>query len=231
MARVNDARLGRDARAALRDARLRLKLLERGAGAGGAASGLERWEALAEAEDALDRALAGAPAGESEARALEGIRADVSRWRREAADALPSPLQALGPDARTRAHGLDDTQRRLRTSLDTLLEGASADPLPEEGRAAAREALRAMEAGSTRLRAVRPGDALTPQLDAGAALQRAIDSLRRGGSPPPARSVGEASTEASQDRSLRDELRESMREDAPPSYAEPIRRYFEELLR
>ena len=47
----------------------------------------------------------------------------------------------------------------------------------------------------------------------------------------PAAAAGEASTEAEQDRSLRDALLDAMREGAPPGYDEPVSRYYEELLK
>jgi hypothetical protein len=76
-----------------------------------------------------------------------------------------------------------------------------------------------------------PREAIGGQGQAWQGLQDAIDSLRRGPPPPPAGASGDASTEAERDRTLRDALLDAMREDAPTGFVDPVRRYYEELLR
>jgi hypothetical protein len=78
---------------------------------------------------------------------------------------------------------------------------------------------------------VSPREAMDGQSQAWQGLQEAIDSLRRGSPPPPASSSGDASTETERDRSLRDALMDAMREGAPEGFHEPVKRYYEELLR
>jgi hypothetical protein len=89
-----------------------------------------------------------------------------------------------------------------------------------------------MQDSASELGRQRPEDAVQQQSSAWDELQRAIDSLRRASPPPPsAASSGDASTEAERDRSLRDALMDAMREGAPEGYGEPVKRYYEELLR
>jgi hypothetical protein len=248
---INDARLGRDARAGLELAKRAMAALrERTASPGTpgdsqppATGGQPRSEALAlealdRAEGALEgleQAQRGAASDEREGRqireALRQARALRDGLRRE----LPGVTAGEDADANDRRAKLEQSragQGGLQRRATELERDELATALPDDGRAALRAAATEMATSDEQLGEGQPAEASRAQMRARDALQRAIDSLRRGGSPPPsAAASGEASTDAERDRSLRDALLEAMRRGAPAGYDGAVERYYEELLR
>lgn len=227
---INDARLGRDARRGLEDAKDALEKLQ-AAGDKPDASALELAEAAEEAEAALQRAVEGSQEGEREGKSVRKAKAQAEKLRERLRAPLPSAGDVLPSDDLEELEALEERQRGLEKQAGELLQKSLSDPLPPEGRKAMRRAGRGMNDSSSELSGQRPGDAVGGQSRAWQGLQEAIDSLRRGSPPPPPRAAGDASTEAERDRSLRDELMDAMREQAPEGYDEPVKRYYEELLR
>jgi hypothetical protein len=227
---INDARLGRDARRGLEDAKDALERLQE-AGKKADASALELAEAAEEAQQALKRATEGSQESEREGKAVRRAQAQAEKLRERLLEPLPSARDVLPSTELEELEALRLRQRGLEKQAGDLLQKSLSDPLPPEGRKAMRRAERGMSDSSTDLSSQRPGDAVGGQSRAWQGLQEAIDSLRRGSPPPPPRAAGDASTEAERDRSLRDELMDAMREEAPEGYDEPVKRYYEELLR
>lgn len=227
---INDARLGREARRGLDDAKEAIERLEQ-LGRAEQASALELTEAAEQAARALERASEGAEAGEQEGKQVRRARDRAARLGERLERGLPAPDEVLAPDELAELQRLGERQGGLRKQSRELLDDEVADQLPAPGRKAMRQADRGMERGAERLSRRRPGQAVDPESEAWQGLQDAIDSLRRGSPPPPPQSSGDASTETERDRSLRDALMEAMREDAPAGYDEPVQRYYEELLR
>lgn len=227
---VNDARLGRDARRGLDDAKDALERLEQ-LGKGERASALELAEAAEEAARALQRASEGAEVGEREGKEVRRARDRAARLGERLERGLPAPGEVLSPEDLKELQRLGERQAGLRKQGQELLEKPMANQLPAPGRKAMRRAARGMEHSAEQLGRHRPGRAVDPESQAWQGLQEAIDSLRRGSPPPPPSANGNASTEAERDRSLRDALMEAMREDPPAGYDEPVQRYYEELLR
>nr|WP_323137468.1 DUF4175 family protein [Paraliomyxa miuraensis] len=227
---INDARLGRDARRGLDDAKDALERLERLSTAE-RASALELVEAAEEAARALMRASEGAEASEREGKAVRRAREQSERLSDRLGRGLPAPSEVLSPDDVEELVQLTERQMGLRKQAQDLLDDPVADQLPAPGHKAMRRADRGMERGAQQLGRRQPGQAIDPESAAWQGLQEAIDSLRRGSPPPPPSASGDASTEAERDRSLRDALMEAMREDPPAGYDEPVQRYYEELLR
>ena len=227
---INDARLGRDARRGLEDAKDALERLQE-AGEQPDASALDLAEAAEAAEEALQRAMEGSQESEREGKAVRKAKAQAERLRQRLRAPLPSAKDVLPSTDLEEIESLEARQRGLEKQASDLLQKSLSDPLPPEGRKAMRRAERGMGDSSTELSGKKPGDAVSGQSRAWQGLQEAIDSLRRGSPPPPPRAAGDASTEAERDRSLRDELMDAMREQAPEGYDEPVKRYYEELLR
>lgn len=227
---INDARLGREARRGLDDAREALQQLENLA-QNESASALELAEAAERAARALQRATEGAEGTEREGKEARRARDRASRLGERLGRSLPAPEDVLQPDDLAELQRLGERQGGLRKQSKDLLEDPVADQLPGPGRKAMRQADRGMERSADRLGRRRPGQAVDPESQAWQGLQQAIDSLRRGPPPPPPSASGDASTETERDRSLRDALMEAMREDAPAGYDQPVQRYYEELLR
>jgi hypothetical protein len=146
--------------------------------------------------------------------------------------ALPGPGQVLSEDDKGKLDELRRRQQGLRKRVDDLMGDDLSAPLPAPGRKALKGAGKSMQGSASELGDERPRDAVQEQSSAWDRLQKAIDSLRRASPPPPSSSSsGDASTEAERDRSLRDALMDAMREGAPDGYDEPVKRYYEELLR
>lgn len=227
---INDARLGREARRGLDDAKEALDRLEE-LGKAEQATALELAEAAEQAARALGQASEGAEASEREGKGVRRARERASRLRERLERGLPAPQDVLGADDLAELQRLGERQGGLRKQSRTLLDDPAADQLPAPGRKAMRQADRGMEQSAEQLGRRRPGQAVDPESEAWQGLQDAIDSLRRGPPPPPPAASGDASTETERDRSLRDALMEAMREDAPAGYDEPVQRYYEELLR
>ncbi|MBK6916465.1 MAG: hypothetical protein IPH07_03595 [Deltaproteobacteria bacterium] len=227
---INDARLGRDARRGLDDARAALDRLEQLAEREDAKA-LDLAEAADAAQDGIERALSGAERREAEGKALERAQARAEALRERLGGALPSPGEVLPETSRQQFDELEQRQNGLRKRASELLSGPLGDLLPPAGRAGMRRADGGMNRSERALDRTVPRDAIGGQSQAWQGIQEAIDSLRQGSPPPPAGASGDASTEADRDRSLRDELMDAMREDAPPGFVDPVRRYYEELLR
>lgn len=231
LAPINDARLGRDARRALEDAREQLARLQ-GELAGDAPKALPAAEAAREAARALERALAGAGEGSSEKRQLGPAREQGQRLSDLLGGALPGPDAGLDEGERGRLGQLSEQQLALQRRAEELMRGPNAGYMPEPGKEAMRGATREMESSAGELARRRPGSALDRQAGALGGLQRAIESLRDSSAAPQASySPDEASTETERDRSLRDELMEAMKERAPEGFRDSVERYYEELLR
>lgn len=227
---INDARLGRDARRGLDDAKEALERIEQ-LGRSEGATALELAEAAEQAARALEQASVGAEATEQEGKDVRRARDRASRLGERLERGLPAPHEVLPADDLAELQRLGERQGGLRKQSRELLDEPMADQLPAPGRKAMRRADRGMEHSAEQLGRRRPGQAVDPESQAWQGLQEAIDSLRRGSPPPPPSASGDASTETERDRSLRDALMEAMREDAPAGYDEPVQRYYEELLR
>jgi hypothetical protein len=227
---VNDARLGRDGRRALDDAREQLQQLE-GEASADPARALQSFEAAQKATQALQRAASGAGDNSGERRALDRASAQAQRLRDELGGALPAPDAGLGPEQQAQFQAAQQRQAGLRGRGQQLLEGAEAGELPEAGKQALRAALESMQGSDSSLGQRRGGPAIDAQGEAISALQRALDSLRDSSPPSGAASHEEASTETERDRSLRDELMDAMKEGAPDGFNQEVERYYEELLR
>lgn len=227
---INDARLGREARRGLDDAKAALERLGAAAGKDGPTA-LELADAADAARDGIDRALSGAERGENEGKALERAKQRADTLQSELDAQLPAAPEVLPEGDRKALEELGVRQRGLRSRASELATGPLGDLLPQPGRQAMKRADGGMNRSGRALDRQTPKDAIGGQSLAWQGLQDAIDSLRRGSPPPPSGGSGDASTEADRDRALRDELLEAMREDAPAEFVEPVRRYYEELLR
>ncbi|MCH9685272.1 MAG: hypothetical protein K0V04_27800, partial [Deltaproteobacteria bacterium] len=227
---INDARLGREGRRGLDDAKDALDQLD-ALGKMEDVSALELSEAAKDAARALGQATEGSDASEREGKAVRRARDRAAKLHEKLGRGLPEASEVLSPDELDELRQLGERQAGLRKQSRALLDQPMADQLPAPGRKAMRRASRGMERSSDQLDRSRPGQAVDPESEAWQGLQDAIDSLRRGSPPPPPSAAGDASTEAERDRSLRDDLMDAMREDAPTGYDEPVKRYYEELLR
>ena len=228
---INDARLGRDARRGLEDARAALERLERMAGEDETTQ-LQLDDAARAAAQGLQRAEAGAESGEREGKALKKASKKARGLRKQTREPLPDASDVLDAGQQAKLDELEGRQEGLRKRASTLMESDSAKILPKEGRTAMRDADASMERSADSLDNDGTEQALDAQNGAWNALQRAIDSLRQGPPPPPPQSSSaDASTEAERDRSLRDALMEAMKEKTPDGYDAPVKRYYEELLR
>lgn len=227
---INDARLGRDARRGLEDAAAALERLERATGSD-APSALELADAADAALDGITRALSGAERRETEGKALERAQGRAESLRDDLDGKLPSVAEVLPDAERQEFDALGERQQGLRERAGEVLRGELGDLLPPAGRQGMRRADTGMGRSSRALDQKTPREAIGGQGQAWQGLQEAIDSLRRGPPPPPAGASGDASTEAERDRTLRDALLDAMREDAPTGFVDPVRRYYEELLR
>ena len=228
---INDARLGRDARRGLEDARAALERLEQLAEADDTTQ-LQLDDAARSAAQGLQRAEAGSEGAEREGKALRKAAKKAQRLRKNTRDPLPPVADVLDADQQTKLDTLQERQAGLRTRADALLDSDAAKQLPKDGRRAMRDADGSMQRSADALGRDGTESALEAQNGAWNAIQRAIDSLRQGPPPPPPQSSSEdASTEAERDRSLRDALMEAMKEKTPDGYDAPVKRYYEELLR
>lgn len=229
--RINDARLGREGRRGLEDAIAALRELESAAQRQEVGQ-LELAELSSRVTTALQDAVTGSEAQESEGRSVRSAESRAQRLETQLRAPLPAPEQVLPPAELERLADLALRQRGAQQRQEAIDQGELAPLLPPEGRKALRQAGRAMERSARELGAQSPRTALHDQADAWQSIQRAIDSLRQGAPPPPPPSGGgEASTEAERDRSLRDALLEAMRDGTPKGFDEPVKRYYEELLR
>jgi hypothetical protein len=227
---INDARLGREARRGLEDATAALDRLEQASSAG-EPSALELADAADAALDGITRALSGAERREQEGKSLERAQGRAEALRDELDGKLPSVTEVLPDAERKEFDALGERQQGLRDRAAEVLRGELGDLLPPAGRQGMRRADSGMGRSSRALDQKTPREAIGGQGQAWQGLQDAIDSLRRGPPPPPAGASGDASTEAERDRTLRDALLDAMREDAPTGFVDPVRRYYEELLR
>ncbi len=219
---VNDARLGREGRRAIGDA---VEELRRIATTNGA---LDAHEAATALRDAIERALGGAEAGEAEAKQLAKLRDAAAKLQRRSADSLPDDLDELLDDERLADLGV--RQAGLGARARELLSLPEAEHLPEAGRKELKSAAEKLEQSLDALEERDTGAALRAQAEAIQRIQGAINSLRRTASSPSG-GPGRTSTASERDRSLRDDVMDAMREEAPAGYTEPVKRYYEELLR
>lgn len=228
--KINDARLGREARRGLEDARSALERLGAAARSEGAGQ-LELAEAAGAATAGLRAAAEGSEEREAEGKAVRRALEKSTSLEQALRKGLPSPEAVLDPDARESLEDVRQRQDGLRQRATELMRGELGEQLPAEGRRAMRSADRGMNDSVRELDGVSPGEAMRGQSRSWGGIQEAIDSLRRGSPPPPSGGGGDASTEAERDRSLRDALMDAMREGAPHGFDEPVKRYYEELLR
>jgi uncharacterized protein (UPF0147 family) len=227
---INDARLGRDARRALEDAREQLQQLE-GESAADSARALQAFEAAQRAAQALQRAAAGAGENSAERRNLERAGSQAQRVQDQLGGELPAPEAGLKSEQLAKFQAAQERQAGLRGRAQQLLEGSSGEALGEPGKQALRAALEGMQGSDSALGQRRGGPALDAQNDVIGALQRALDSMRQSSPPGAAASQQPSSTETERDRSLRDELMDAMKEGAPAGFDQEVERYYEELLR
>ncbi len=227
---INDARLGREGRRALEDAREQLQQLE-GEAATDPARALQSFEAAQRATQALQRASAGTGAGSSERRTLDRVGEQASRLSSQLGGSLPAPDAGLAPSQPPRFQAAQRRQAGLRERTQQLLQGTEASELSEGGRQALRAAMEGMQSSAGALGQHRGSPALDAQSETIAALQRALDSLRDTSPSAGPAAHTESSTETERDRSLRDELMDAMQEGAPSGFDREVERYYEELLR
>jgi hypothetical protein len=228
---INDARLGREARRGLEDARAALEKLER-LSEDEQSTALQLDDAARAAARGLQQAEAGSEGAEREGKALRKASKKASALRKKTRAPLPGASEVLDAAQQAKLQELQTRQSGLRTRASKLLESDAAGQLPKEGRRAMRDADGSMQRSASSLGEQGTEPALEAQNGAWNALQRAIDSLREGPPPPPPQSSSvDASTEAERDRTLRDELMEAMKEKTPEGYDAPVKRYYEELLR
>lgn len=227
---INDARLGRDARRALEDAREQLQQLE-AESAPDQARALQSFEAALRATQALQRAAAGAGDNSAERRSLERAAGQALRMQEQLGGELPGPEAGLGSKELDRFQASQQRQAALRARAQQLMEGASGEALTEPGKQALRAALEGMQGSDSALGQRRGGPAIDAQGDVIGALQRALDSMRESSPRGGASAQQPSSTETERDRSLRDELMDAMKEGAPSGFDREVERYYEELLR
>ena len=227
---INDARLGRDGRRALEDAREQLQQLEAEAG-GDPARALQSYEAAQQAARALQRASSGAGAQSGERRSLDQAGKDAHKLLEQLEKLIPAPDAGLGDGEKAQFDAAAQRQGNLRAQAQQLLDSPAASELPEPGQQALRAALEDMSGSARALGQRRGSEAGDEQSDAISAIQRALDSLRQNSPPQGGASHEETSTETERDRSLRDELMDAMKEGAPDGYDRQVERYYEELLR
>lgn len=228
---INDARLGRDGRRALEDAREHLQRVAAEA-QGEPPSALGAAEASRAAAQAIERAFAGAGEGSQERRQLGSARERASELRALLESKLPTPDDGLDGAARERFQKLAERQKALHERARQLSQGPGAGPLPDHGKQALRGAISEMESSVGELSRRRGGDALERQGGAIGGIQRALDSLRESSAAPQTSwTPDDVSTETERDRSLRDELMDAMKESAPEGFGESVERYYQELLR
>ena len=227
---INDARLGRDGRRALEDAREQLQQLEAEAG-GDPSRALQSYEAAQQAARALQRASSGAGEQSGERRAIDQAGKEAQRLLEQLEKLIPAPDAGLGDGEKAQFDAAAQRQGNLRAQAQQLLEGPSASELPEPGKQALRSALEDMSGSAKALGQRRGANAGDQQSDAISAIQKALDSLRQNSPPQGGASHEETSTETERDRSLRDELMDAMKEGAPDGYDQQVERYYEELLR
>jgi hypothetical protein len=227
--RINDSRLSRDARVAFEDAREALRELEAAAERENPRA-LELDDAATRALEALERAVVGSKADEAEGKAIRRARRDAEVLEDRLAGPLPTPREALSPEKRAALEALSREQEALRQRADELMRSEDAKVVPPTGVQAMRDADTGMQRARDALDDIAPRPGLRSELDTISAIQRAIDSLRRSTPPPSSRSFDdEASTEAEQDKSLRDEVIEAMKDGR--EVRGEVERYYEELLR
>ncbi len=228
--RINDARLAREARTALEDAKQALQHLE-SLGKRDKVGALELAETAEAVRGALERASAGSPANDADTRAVERAGKHADQLARRLDGVVPTAKDVLSEQDVTKLQTLETRQRGLRERGEGLLDSRVSDPLSEHGRAALKSASRAMDRSAAELGAHDPARAMFGQDQAFGHIQRAIDSLRTSSPPPSSSPTGEVSTETERDRSLRDELVDAMKEGSPAGFDEAVKRYYEELLR
>jgi hypothetical protein len=229
--KINDARLGREARRGWEDAREELQKLEAMKDEPGAKA-LELYEAAQRAVDGLDEAVKGSKADEKEGKAVRRLQRRAEGLRNELLGKLPRPKDALEGAQLERFEGLQRQQQGLRRRADALLRDRMANILPQPGRQAMRSADRGMQNSAESLGETDGGGSMQGQQRSVEGIQRAIDSLREQAPPPPTGGTsGEASTEAERDKSWRDQLMDAMREQAPDGFHDEVERYYEELLK
>lgn len=227
---INDARLGRDGRRALDEAREQLQQLE-GEAASDPARALQSFEAAQRAAQALRRASDGAGDGSGERRTLDRVGAQAQRLLDQLGGSLPAPDAGLDPAQQAQYQAAQQRQAALRGRAQQLLDGPDAHELSETGKQALRAAMDGMQSSDGALQQRRGGPAIESQSEAIGALQRALDSLRDTSPSAGPAAHTEASTETERDRSLRDELMDAMKEGAPDGFDREVERYYEELLR
>lgn len=229
--KINDARLGREARGGWEDAREQLQQLEAMKDADDAKA-LELYETAQKAVEGLDKAVKGSKASEKEGKAVRRLQKRAETIRDELLRKLPAPAEALKGESLQKFEALRRKQDALRKQAEGLMQDKMSTILPQPGRQGMRSADRGMQRSSDSLGESDGGRSMLGQKRSLDGIQRAIDSLRRQ-SPPPSASASneEASTEAERDRSYRDELMEAMREEAPDGFDDAVERYYEELLK
>jgi hypothetical protein len=227
---INDARLGRDGRRALEDAREQLQQLE-GEAAADPARALQSFEAAQRPRRPCSAPPPGPAINPAERRALD-----------RAGKPGPAPARSIGeadprPRGRPRRRREGPVRRLPAAPGQPARAGPAADRRPQRQRAA-----RARQAGAARRARGHAGSAKrprpAPRRPADRPAERrdlrdpaALDSLRQNSPPKGGASHEEASTETERDRSLRDELMDAMKEGAPDGYDQQVERYYEELLR
>jgi hypothetical protein len=188
-----------------------------------------------EVRQALDRSEEALPL-------LDEVVQDLER-------ALPRPEQLLDGEQRVRLAEQATRQRELRRRADRLRDEGRASPkdgrapaaLGEEMEKALGEAAGMMQRAEERCRGSRPGEAHGWQLEALERLERLRDGLKRARRPRFSGLAGQAldrspvripgSEEHRSPREFRQDLLDAMKERAPATYREQVRRYYEELVR
>src|SRR5690606_36794071 len=137
---INDARLSRDGRRALEDAREQLQRVAAEAQTD-PPKALAAAEAARSAAQAIERAVAGSGDDSQERRQLAPLRERSEGLRKLLEGKLPAPDEGLDDAARARFSELAQKQQALRGRAGQVLEGPNARYLPDPGKQALRGAM------------------------------------------------------------------------------------------
>lgn len=144
---------------------------------------------------------------------------------------LPQFAEAQFPQSREKVKTLRERQSGVESRIEKLPSLDIAQALNREGLGHLKEAQRAVKRGRQALSREQLLRAEHAQNEAIEAIQKVIDSQRQNPPPPPSSSGSPpSSTDAEQDRSLRQEVLDAMKERGQESLPPSTKSYYEELL-
>ena len=238
---INDARLGREARAAYEKLRDQIAAWAQSQNSdpqdtdnkeelpAPKVAALDVYETLEKLRGELRRTTQGAEKRELER--LKSIAEDMLQRADQQWSDLPRASEHLPGNPQAALEALRRRQLGLDQRLSDLQREEFAQELPPEGKAALDDASSEMQdsgrsLGNDRLLRANEGETLAIE-----AIQRAIDSLRQSPPPPPSSQSSDSSTQAEQDRSLREQVMDAMKEREASTLPKDVEAYYEELLR